>query len=65
MVGEPPRFGSWGIAESRATSWKGFTMRNNVTASVFGEIVLFLTLDLATADEPPKPSPRPSMIYSP
>ena len=29
-------------------------MRNKLTASVFGAIVLFLTLDPATADEPPK-----------
>src|SRR6516165_3362366 len=31
-------------------------MRSKVTASVFGAIVLFLTLDPAIADEPPKPS---------
>ena len=30
-------------------------MRKFVTASVFGALVLFLTLDPATADEPPKP----------
>ena len=31
-------------------------MRNNVTASVLGALVLMFTLDPATADEPPKPS---------
>jgi hypothetical protein len=31
-------------------------MRNNLAAPVFGGIVFFVTLDPATADEPPKPS---------
>jgi hypothetical protein len=35
---------------------EGFTMRNNLTASVFGTLVLILTLGPATADEPQKPS---------